>query len=85
MKIEEIKEALYDYIKEEFNIGDDPDFSTDINLFDYGFVDSFGASMIIMFIEKKFNIEITQKDIVLYPMNSIDEISEIVMSKNALQ
>ena len=32
-------------------------------------------------LEETYNIEITQKDITLYPMNTIDEIAEVVESK----
>ena len=36
---------------------------------------------IIHFIEQTYNIEITQKDITLYPMNTIEEIAEVVENK----
>ena len=32
-------------------------------------------------IEQTYNIEITQKDITLYPMNTIEEIAEVVENK----
>ena len=31
--------------------------------------------------EETFHIQITQKDITLYPMNTIDEITEVVENK----
>ena len=52
-----------------------------MHLFNEGFVDSFGAVEIIHFIEQTYNIEITQKDITLYPMNTIEEIAEVVENK----
>ena len=79
--MEEIKEKLRAFIQEKFEIDDDPDFTDDVHLFNEGFVDSFGAVEIIHFIEQTYNIEITQKDITLYPMNTIEEIAEVVENK----
>ncbi len=79
--MDEIIEILSRYICEQFDIGDDPDFTPEVNLFDYGFVDSLGATEILLFVEDKWNIEITQKDLTLYPMNSVREIAEVVASK----
>ena len=79
--LEEIKEKLRAFIQEKFEIDDDPDFTDDVHLFNEGFVDSFGAVEIIHFIEQTYNIEITQKDITLYPMNTIEEIAEVVENK----
>ena len=81
IKMEEIKEKLRAFIQEKFEIDDDPDFTDDVHLFNEGFVDSFGAVEIIHFIEQTYNIEITQKDITLYPMNTIEEIAEVVENK----
>ena len=75
--MEEIKEKLRAFIQEKFEI----DFTDDVHLFNEGFVDSFGAVEIIHFIEQTYNIEITQKDITLYPMNTIEEIAEVVENK----
>lgn len=79
--MEEIKNTLRAFIADKFEIGDDPDFTDDVHLFNEGFVDSFGAVEIIHFIEENYNIKITQKDITLYPMNTIEEIAEVVDSK----
>lgn len=81
MTLEMIKENLYNYILEKYGLEGDPDYTTDINLFDYGFLDSMAANEVIMWLEETYNIEISQKDIVLYPMNSIDEIAEVVAMK----
>jgi len=69
------------FVKDHFEIGDDPDFSPDVNLFDEGFVDSLGATEIVLYIEDTFGIKISQKDIILYPMNTIREIAEVVERK----
>ena len=76
-----VTETISQFIREKFDIGDDPDFTTDVHLFNEGFVDSFGAVEIINFVEETYDIEITQKDITLYPMNTVEEIAEVVESK----
>ena len=35
----------------------------------------------IAYIEEEYSIEITQKDVVLYPMNTIAEIAEVIANK----
>ncbi|KNF08359.1 acyl carrier protein [Gottschalkia purinilytica] len=77
----EIVEKLTDYIVEEFEIEEDDDFDGDVHLFDYGYVDSFGAVEIMSFIEKTFGVEITNKDLIMYPMNTINEIAEVIEMK----
>ena len=79
--MEEIKENLRAFIQEKFESYDYPDVTDDVHLFYDGFVVSFGAVDIIHFIEQTYNIEITQKDITLYPMNTIEEIAEVVENK----
>lgn len=77
-----VKDTLRDYIIRYASIEpDDPDFSDEVDLFDYGFVDSLGATEIVLFLEETFGIEITQADITLYPMNTIDEIAGVAEQK----
>ena len=84
MELNEIKDKLREFIINYAQIDpEDPDFSDDVHLFDYGFVDSLGATEIVLFLEKTFNLEITQADITLYPMNTIDEIAAVAEEKLA--
>jgi len=76
-----IEKQIENYIREQFEIGNDPELTLDTHLFDEGFVDSLGASDIVCFIEETFSIEVTQKDLILYPMNTINEIAAVVKSK----
>lgn len=76
-----VAETISEFIRERFEIGDDPDFDNDVHLFNEGFVDSFGAVEIVHFIEQTYNVQITQKDITLYPMNTVNEIATVVESK----
>ena len=76
-----VEKQIENYIREQFEIGDDPDLTLDTHLFDEGFVDSLGAVEIVNFVEETFSIEVTQKDLTLYPMNTINEIATVVKSK----
>lgn len=77
----DIENKIETYIRDYFEIGDDPDLTLDTHLFDEGFVDSLGAVQIVSFVEETFNIEITQRDLTLYPMNTINEIVEVIKTK----
>lgn len=82
MGIAEITTILDEYVRERFEIErDDLDYSDEVNLFDYGYVDSLGAVEIIMFVEEHFGCRISQKDISKYPMNTVREIAEVVLEK----
>lgn len=76
-----VAETISEFIVNQFEIGDDPDFNNDVHLFNEGFVDSFGAVEIIHFIEQTYNIQVTQKDITLFPMNTVNEIAAVVENK----
>ena len=80
--MENVKDMLRAFIMEYANIAeDDPDFSDDVDLFDYGYVDSLGATEIVLYLEDAFHISITQEDITLYPMNTVNEIAEVAERK----
>lgn len=76
MEVENIKSQLRAYITERYAVAaEDAEFNDDVHLFEYGYIDSFGAVDLISFVEQKFGINITQADLVAYPLNSITEIA----------
>lgn len=78
---DEIKEKIRNYIIEEFELEEDDELEDDTHLFDFGYIDSFGAVKLTDFVEETFNIEITNKDLIMYSMNTIEEISEVIEMK----
>lgn len=77
-----ILDRINAYVCETCEIdNDDPDYDVDTHLFDAGFLDSLGAVELVLFVEKEFGIEISQKDIVMYPMNTVREIADVVAQK----
>lgn len=80
--MEEIMLELERHIRERYEIDeDDDDFGTDVHLFDYGYVDSLGATALIAHIEKTYGIQVTNQDLMLYPLNTIREIAEFIARK----
>lgn len=82
MQIDEIRNRLTTQVKQMAKVDeDDDDFTLDVHLFDYGYLDSFGATELISYIEEQFHIEITQKDLMLTSLNTINEISAFIQQK----
>jgi D-alanine--poly(phosphoribitol) ligase subunit 2 len=82
MNLDEVMRRLSDFVRAEFRVAaDDRDFSDDVHLFDYGYVDSFGAVHLIAFIAKEFGVQITDRDLVVHPLNTIREIGTLVHSR----
>ena len=52
--------ALEAFIRRSFNLGDDPYFDHDTNLWEQGYVDSMGAIEVIAFLEKTFGTDIPE-------------------------
>ena len=82
--MDEIIAKLDEYIRERCEVDDDPEYGLDVNLFDTGFLASMGAVDVIMFAEEAFGVEISQRDVTLYPMNTVNEIAEVVGMKKGL-
>ena len=82
MEIEAIKTELRNYIRENYRIPqDDPDFSDSVHIYDYGFVDSFGSVQLKTFIESKFSVQFSQKDLTTIPLNSVDQMAGFVVKR----
>jgi len=77
----DIETKIFRFIRKKFEIDDDPDYTMDVNLFDYGYLDSLDATELIIHIEEEFGVEITPGDIMKYPMNTVNEIAEVVRTK----
>ncbi len=82
MADQELLQQLEQHIRERYEIEeDDDDFGLDVHLFDYGFIDSIGATALIAHIEKTYGIQVTNQDLMLYPLNTVREIAEFISKK----
>jgi D-alanine--poly(phosphoribitol) ligase subunit 2 len=79
MEIEDIKNALRVYIVKHYAVPPgDADFNDDVHLFDYGYIDSFGAVELVAFVQQAFGVAVSTTDMMAYPMNTINEIATFV-------
>jgi methoxymalonate biosynthesis acyl carrier protein len=75
----EIASAIERFIRTTFGVKDnDPDFTRDVHIFDYGYVDSFGAVTLTEFVESTFAVKISNSDLMIHPMNTVNEIASFV-------
>jgi acyl carrier protein len=82
--MQDILHELEQHIRQRYEIDDDDDdFDVDVHLFDYGYIDSIGATALIAHIEKTYNIQVTNQDLMLYPLNTVREIADFISKKIA--
>lgn len=77
MQPTEIKSHLKDFFEKEFP-SPETKLTDDTNLLDDWFVDSFGIVNTTLFLEKKFNIEISRVDINAENFRSVETLSQYV-------
>jgi methoxymalonate biosynthesis acyl carrier protein len=82
METEQIMAELRQFIQQRFGIPeDDPDFNDNVDLFNYGYIDSFGAVELSDFMESTFSMRVTDSDWAAFPLNTIEEISSFVSKR----
>ncbi|CAG7633563.1 hypothetical protein PAESOLCIP111_03478 [Paenibacillus solanacearum] len=82
--MQELLEELEAHIRNRYEIEEDDDeFTPDVHLFDYGYVDSIGATALIAHIEKTYGMQVTNQDLMLYPLNTVREIAQFIHNKRA--
>ena len=84
MNLDQVAQSVRAFIQQEFNIpSSDADFTDDVHLFNYGYIDSFGAAALKSFVEDTFAIKVSQSDLIGYPMNTVNEIAGFVVKRQA--
>lgn len=82
MEIEAIKSELRNYIRENYRVSqDDPDFTDNVHLYDYGYVDSFGSVQLKAFVESRFAVHFSEADLTAVPMNTVEQIAGFVAKR----
>lgn len=78
-----IYEELREFIVRHFDIpADDPYFSDQVNLYDFGYIDSLGAADLLAFVEERFDLRIGELDWQSHRLNTIVDIAQFVAAKN---
>ena len=86
MELEAIKAELRNYIRETHHVPpDDFDFSDSVHLYDYGYVDSFGAVQLKMFVETKFSVQFNPSDLTTVPLNTVEQVADFVVKRKNRQ
>ncbi|MCZ8514927.1 acyl carrier protein [Paenibacillus filicis] len=82
--MQDLLQELESHIRNRYEIEEDDDeFTPDVHLFDYGYIDSIGATALIAHIEKTYGMAITNQDLMLYPLNTVREIAQFIDKKRA--
>jgi D-alanine--poly(phosphoribitol) ligase subunit 2 len=82
MDLNEIIAQLRQFIRAQFKVPEaDADFNDDVHLFDYGYVDSFGAVTLTSWVENTFSIRIKDTDMIAFPLNTVHEIANFVVRR----
>ena len=79
-----INESVREFIESNL-IAFDDDFTIDDddNIFESGFVDSSVAMQLVIFVEEKFGIQVTDDDLDLINFSSINRIVQFINKKNS--
>ncbi|MCS7459911.1 acyl carrier protein [Paenibacillus doosanensis] len=82
--MQDLLQELEEHIRSRYEIeADDDDFTVDVHLFDYGYIDSIGATALIAHLEKTYGIQVTNQDLMLYSLNTVREIADFIQTKTA--
>jgi acyl carrier protein len=76
--MDDLKDVVLEYVKEEYLEDDDDDISYDSPLISGGIVDSFSMVSLKRFLENKYNISIPDDDATPEAFDSVDKIAELV-------
>ncbi|MDJ0948109.1 MAG: acyl carrier protein [Alphaproteobacteria bacterium] len=73
---------LMQMIREDQKIpGDDPDFTMDVDLFDYGYIDSFGIVNLIASVKQAFGVDMSMVDFYAPDYRTVRGIAGYVESR----
>lgn len=79
---EQIKEALFEYVKDN-TFKDTSNLTSDTMIFVEGILDSMGFALLLDFLEERFKISPQDSDLVETNFESIDAMIEFVMKKQS--
>ena len=80
--MEEIREAILDFVEREYKLPDD----IDLDSYDYvenGYVDSMGLVQFVAILEDQFDIEFTKDELLSSEFRTIGGLEKMISSKIA--
>lgn len=82
MKDPDIVAQLSDFIREKGEVEpDDVDFSPTADLFDYGYLDSFGIVELIAMVQQRYGVDMTNTDFYGDDIRTIERIAAHIASR----
>lgn len=78
MNLDEMKELVLNYVKNEYLDEEEIDLNYDTPLISSGYVDSFSMVSLLVFLEKKFKIKIPPSRATPEAFNSVNKIIDLV-------
>ena len=82
LSMQEVKQAIKEYILEEFLPGENPAELTDSTpLITGGILDSLGTIKLVVFLEERFQIQIQAHETMVDYLDTISDIAQLVSSK----
>ena len=80
-----IDESVRDFIESNLvGLDNDLKIDDDDNIFESGFVDSSVAMQLVIFVEEKFGIQVSDEDLDLINFSTINRIVQFIQSKKQL-
>lgn len=74
-----VADALETFIRQQFRVSaEDPDFSRDVHLFEYGYVDSVGATEVLAFVESNFQVQVPDEQLFSEEATTINGFAAMV-------
>ena len=82
MELITVMNDLREFIRKTFEVpATDTDFTDDVHLFDYGYIDSFGAVELTTFVQTHFGVPINDRDLIIHPLNTLRQIAEFAVKR----
>ena len=82
LSMEEVKQAIREYILEEFLPGENPEELTDSTpLITGGIIDSLATIKLVAFLEERFHIQIQAHETMVDYLDTISDTAQLVSSK----
>lgn len=77
--MEDLKELILDYVKEEYIEDEDEEITYDTPLISSGHVDSFSMVSLLVFLENRFKIKISPEKATPETFDTVNSIADLVM------
>lgn len=79
--MDEVKSVIATYIEDQFLVTYGADFQGDTNLFESGIMDSYGYVQLVEFLQRNFDVVLSDDEFLTNVMGSMDRMSDTIQSR----